>query len=105
MIGQFIPDEKFIADLSGCAEKPYWWRDGDPLVFQVVRGKHYLDFDVDESCLPKELIERMYECSICRAKAARILEGGEVDEAASIPFGFDLYDLKEFGGTLTKLED
>ena len=64
-----------------------------------------MDFDVDESAVPKELIERMYECAICKAKENNGLPEDDVDEAASIPFGFDLDELEEFGGTLTKLEE
>ena len=94
--------ERFIIDFSGCPKMPYWWKNGDPTQLPVVRGKHHMDFDIDVAMVDKGLIERIYDSSVCKG---HYTADDPVEEALSIPLGFDEGDVEEFGAKLIRVED
>lgn len=88
---------KYLLDLTN-AEKPKFWKPGDPLLIPCETGKHHLAYDILMDELPKEFAERMDECSMREIPPESIRRNGDLIEKR--PVGFHESDLVYYGAVL-----
>lgn len=86
--------------------KPPWWRDGDPLEYDLRDGCYDKTYDLVTENLPGELVERIYECMFClTAETVKWSLGRKallrrVGIWASLPLGLDRSTIFKHGATL-----
>ena len=87
----------YMLDLTG-AKKPPWWKDGDPLVIDLVPGKYGYDFDVNMATLPEQVKERAYECLLSKKDIG--WQRDACDIVFDYPFGVNEESIREYGAKL-----
>lgn len=88
---------RFILDISK-AKKPAFWEEGDPVLLPCENGKNLTTYDLIESELPHEFVEKM------RGRLMKI-KGPDgkpyhYGSAKMLPVGIDAEEIVENGGVL-----
>ena len=92
--------KKYELDLS-YGKKPPWWKQGDPTKIKLIDGKHEYEFDVVMEDLPKDLVERMYDCLLSyKTNFEQEFYG---DQMLSKPIGTSMDSINKHGSLIREI--